>query len=85
MSLCIESLVLEPGCSLLGREDILGYFVEFQLLNYNCGDLETPSVMVPPPQPITTLRFNFRKGGLVVHSCFMLQCHFYTCVAIYVS
>ena len=64
MCVCIERLSLEPGSSLAARqEDILGYFVEFQLLDYEFGDLETPSVPTPPhpsPQPVL---FNFMKGS----------------------
>ena len=61
MRVSIERLSVEPGCPLAAREDISGYFVEFQLLDYDYGELETPSVLVSPhsSQPIF---FNFTKG-----------------------
>jgi hypothetical protein len=61
MSVCIERLSLEPAFSLTARvADISGYFVEFQLLDCDYGDLETPSVPVSPhsSQPVL---FNFKK------------------------
>jgi hypothetical protein len=63
MSVCIERLSLEPAFSLTARvADISGYFVEFQLLDCDYGDLETPSVPVSPhsSQPVL---FNFKKGS----------------------
>ena len=68
MSLTIVNFIMEPGSSLTTRaEDTSGYFVEFQLLDYDYGVLETPSVFIPPhsAQPIT---FNFKTGTCVHNS-----------------
>ena len=77
MSITIHSLALEPGCSLLTRRDVQGYFMEFQLLDYDYAELETPSVVVPPPPSSLSLHFNFRKGACTyiflycAHVCIM--------------
>jgi hypothetical protein len=61
MSVCIERLSLEPASSLTARvADISGYFVEFQVLDYDYGDLETPSVPVSPHSTHPVF-FNFKK------------------------
>ena len=61
MSVSIERFSPEPACSLASQEDISGYFVEFQLLDYDYGELETPSVLVST-HPSLPVVFNFRKG-----------------------
>ena len=63
LSITIVSFTVEPGSSLTAREDISGYFVEFQLLDYDYGELETPSVLISPhsTQPAV---FNFKKGAV---------------------
>ena len=68
MSVCIERLSLEPASSLTARvADISGYFVEFQVLDYDYGDLETPSVPVSPHSTHPVF-FNFKKGSHKPHT-----------------
>ena len=70
MSLCIEKFTIEPGSSLTTRDDISGYFVEFQLLDYDYGELETPSVFTTPhsTQPVV---FNFKTGTLRIYNIYI--------------
>ena len=68
MSLAIERFTVEPGSSLVTRDNVSGYFVEFQLLDYDYGELETQSVVTSPhsTQPVL---FNFKTGVCVCVYC----------------
>ena len=61
LSITVVSFTVQPGSSLVRRSDVSGYFVEFQLLDYDYGELETPSVYTSPhsTQPVV---FNFKTG-----------------------
>ena len=61
LSITVVSFTVESDCSLLTREDISGYFVEFQLLDYDYGELETPSVFTLPHSAHPVV-FNHRTG-----------------------
>lgn len=57
----IERFTVEPASSLQSRRDILGFFVELQLLDYEDEELETSSVPVSSHHSKSVV-FNFRKG-----------------------
>ena len=61
MSITVESFTLEADSSLIDDPTITQLFVEYQLLDYNYGDVETPSSL-PRPSPGESIVFDFRKG-----------------------
>lgn len=65
MSITILSFTLESGCSLADDDTVKNVFVEYQFLNFDYGELETPSSL-PKPLEGETVHFNFTKGVVVV-------------------
>ena len=82
LSITIVSFTVEPGSSLTAREDISGYFVEFQLLDYDYGELETPSVLTSPHSTLPVV-FNFKKGAVLLHGA-KLTAHESTLICSYI-
>ena len=75
MSITVESFTLEPGASIADDDTIKNIFIEYQFLNFDNEELETP-LSLPLPQEGETVEFNFRKGntastcmGLAVGYC----------------
>ena len=60
-SLTIVSLTLENGSSLLSDQSVTRLFVEYQFLDYESSELETPASL-PKPSVSKPAVFNFRKG-----------------------
>ncbi len=65
MTITIESFTLEEDSSttVLHETDsrVANVFVEYQFLNFDFGELETPSSL-PKPAPGESIHFNFEKG-----------------------
>ena len=62
MSITVESFTLEPGASIADDDTIKNIFIEYQFLNFDNEELETP-LSLPLPQEGETVEFNFRKGN----------------------
>lgn len=61
MSITVHSFTLEPGSSLARNAAVGNIFIEYQFLNYDSSELETPSSL-PKPQEGKEVYYNFRKG-----------------------
>lgn len=61
MSITVKSFTLESGSSLAYNDSVKKVFVEYQFLNYDYGELETPSSL-PKPKEGRDAHFNFKKG-----------------------
>ena len=61
MSITIESFTLEDDSTIATATNITNLFVEYSFLNFEYGELETPSSQ-PKPQPGEPAIYNFKKG-----------------------
>ena len=61
MSITIESFTLEDDSTIATAINITNLFVEYSFLNFEYGELETPSSQ-PKPQPGEPAIYNFKKG-----------------------
>lgn len=61
ITITVESFTLETGSSIESNAQIRNLFVEYQFLDFDYGELETPSSL-PKPCPGETITFNFKKG-----------------------
>ena len=65
MSITVESFILEDDSSIATASNITNLFVEYSFLNFEYGELETPSSQ-PKPLPGEPAIYNFKKG---MYSC----------------
>ena len=63
MSITVESFTLEDDSSIAMATNVTNLFVEYSFLNFEYGELETPTSLPKPPPREATL-YNFRKGTL---------------------
>lgn len=61
MSITVESFTLETDSSIESNTHVCNLFVEYQFLDFDYGELETPTSL-PKPLPGETITFNFKKG-----------------------
>ena len=61
MSITIESFTLETDSSMESDPHVCNLFVEYQFLDFDYGELETPTSL-PKPTLGETITFNFKKG-----------------------
>ena len=61
MSITIESFTLKAGSFIAEAANVTDLFVEYSFLNFEYGELETPSSL-PKPLPGESANYNFRKG-----------------------
>ena len=61
MNITIESFTLEDDSSIATSANITNLFVEYNFLNFEYGELETPSSQ-PKPLPGEPAIYNFKKG-----------------------
>ena len=65
MSITVGSFKLKANSSVAKNNAIKNIFIEYQFLNFDYGELETPSSL-PKPQEGQAVQFNFRKGSFKV-------------------
>lgn len=61
MSITVESFTLEDDSSVAMATNITNLFVEYSFLNFEYGELETPTSL-PKPLPGEAAVYSFRKG-----------------------
>ena len=64
MAITVESFTLEADSPLVEGSGVCNLFVEYQFLDFDFGELETPTSL-PKPAPGESIVFNFKKGELM--------------------
>lgn len=64
MSITVESFTFEDDSSIATATTITNLFVEYSFLDFEYGELETPSSL-PKPLPGESAIYNFKKGNYV--------------------
>ena len=68
LAITIISLAVNPDSWVARDPTVEQLFVEYQFLNYNETELETP-ISLPKPRPGQSACFNFRQGISVEEDC----------------
>ena len=64
VSITIESFTLETDSSMASNQHIKNFFIEYEFLDFDRGELETSSAVKPPEGD--SVIFNFKKGDDVI-------------------